>query len=50
MTEPQVARRPARFARRTEERTVVLECRLCGVRYTAKLPWQGRPQGYRAED
>ena len=26
-------------------KTVRLECRLCGGRYTAALPWQGRPQG-----
>jgi hypothetical protein len=26
-------------------KTVRLECRLCGGRYTATLPWQGRPQG-----
>jgi hypothetical protein len=26
-------------------RTVRLECRLCGGRYHATLPWQGRPQG-----
>jgi hypothetical protein len=33
--------RPVAEARKT----VRLECRLCGGRYTATLPWQGRPQG-----
>lgn len=26
-------------------RSVRLECRICGGRYSCSLPWQGRPQG-----